>query len=569
MGIGKSEENHVPGQLASGATGVRADGKLDGSAFNTMGNPGVQHWQSSRISDAGLDDRGDVFFAAVAMTRMPMIITDPRQADNPIVFANGSFLDLTGYSLTEVMGRNCRFLQGVDTDRETVTEIRQAIAEQRAIAVDILNYKADGRAFWNGLFIGPVFDHEGVLVYYFASQLDITPRLTSREMHTQAQKMEAIGQLTAGLAHDFNNLLQVAIGNQEIALLQTGNPDATLIAMGKSQAALEKASRLTQQLLTFARKQRLAPRRINVNAVVTAFSEVLHNTLGSGIDINLDLKPGLPSCELDPDHLEMALLNILINARDAMPQGGKVTIATAMLSEDARQKRERLIAKSYVVICVSDDGVGMAPEVARRATEPFFTTKGPGTGLGLAMVHGFVGQSRGRLEIDSEVGTGTTIKLIFPAASDLPSTVASPIDQAVANVPSSAPEIPVPKTILVVDDSDDVRELSEMFLGTLGYTTVGARSGEQALEMLEAGQHVDLLFTDVIMPGGMNGLQLVQSVQQTYPQIAVLAATGYMDELPDRARVQGPLDILTKPFKLDDLANKVGALLPHANCQDN
>lgn len=200
----------------------------------------------------------------------------------------------------------------------------------------------------------------------------------------------------------------------------------------------------------------------------------------------------------------------------------------------------------------------MAPEVARRATEPFFTTKDPGTGLGLAMVHGFVGQSRGRLEIDSEVGTGTTIKLIFPAASDLASTMASPIDQAVTNAPPSAPEIPVPKSILVVDDSDDVRELSEMFLGTLGYTTFGARSGEQALEMLEGGQHVDLLFTDVIMPGGMNGLQLVQSVQQAYPQIAVLAATGYMDELPDRARVQGHLDMLTKPFKLDDLASKVG-----------
>ena len=229
--------------------GVPADGEVEGNAVNPMGppadNPGVNHWQASYIEREGLQDRGNIFFAAVEMTRMPMLITDPRQEDNPIVFANGAFVDLTGYTEQEILGRNCRFLQGPGTDRATVAELHRAVEEQRAVAVDLLNYKADGTPFWNALFFGPIFDQDGTLLYFFASQMDISERRTSQESYLQAQKMEAIGQLSAGMAHDFNNLLQVINGNLEVALLGTGAQHKAAESIRRAQRATMQAAKLT------------------------------------------------------------------------------------------------------------------------------------------------------------------------------------------------------------------------------------------------------------------------------------------------------------------------------------
>lgn len=540
---------------------------MEGNSVSTLGNPGMRHWQSGYITKPGLEDRGNIFFAAVEMTRMPMVVTDPNQPDNPIVFANGAFLDLTEYSEEEVIGRNCRFLQGEDTSTQTVAEVREALQQQRAVAVDILNYKASGKPFWNALFIGPVFDADGKLLYFFASQMDITQRRVSEQAFLQAQKMEAIGQLTAGLAHDFNNLLQVASGNQEIALsLLEGNAAATH-ALHQAQSAIAKASKLTQQLLTFARKQRLEPKRVNLNALVVEFSEMLVRTLGQKVDLQLELKPGVPSCELDPTHLEMALLNVLINARDAMPEGGKVTIATTVLKDNDRIDAHRLMPGTYVLLCIIDEGEGMSADVARRATEPFFTTKGPGTGLGLAMVHGFVQQSHGRLEIDSALGRGTTIRMIFPVANS--SAVEIFTERLEQRKKDAQPAWNVKailerKTILVVDDSDDVRELAENTLRSQGYRILAARSGEEAIALLERYGDVDLLFTDIIMPGGMNGLQLAEKVRERQPDLPILLATGYMEDIAGN-EIDGPMTILGKPFRLADLCERVRFALNSQN----
>jgi CheY-like chemotaxis protein len=384
--------------------------------------------------------------------------------------------------------------------------------------------------------------------------------------------MEAIGQLTAGLAHDFNNLLHVTSGNQEVALELIGDSnEAAARAIGRAQSAIAKAAKLTQQLLTFARKQRLEPKRVNLNALVIEFSEMLIRTLGERVDLHLDLKPGIPSCEVDPTHLEMALLNVLINARDAMPNGGKVTVGTSLLQDRERVEAHGLLPGRYVVMCVVDEGEGMPPEVARRATEPFFTTKGPGTGLGLAMVHGFVQQSHGQLEIDSAPGKGTSIRMIFPAADR--SALDIMADRIEMNRAGNGPNWNVEailerKTILLVDDSQDIRELSGAFLQSQGYRVVSAASGEEALDLLERYGDVDMLFTDIIMPGGMNGLQLMRKVRQRQPAIPVLIATGYMDDLTSvsgmRSGVEpedGPLNILPKPFRLNDLAERVRAAL--------
>jgi CheY-like chemotaxis protein len=311
-----------------------------------------------------------------------------------------------------------------------------------------------------------------------------------------------------------------------------------------------RAGKLTQQLLTFARKQRLEPKRVNINNLVVDFSEMLVRTLGGKIELRLDLRPGLPVCMLDPTHLEMALLNVLINARDAMPEGGEVTVATAIVRGEDRLKVHGLPEGTYVSLCVIDQGTGMSPDVLRRATEPFFTTKGPGTGLGLAMVHGFVQQSHGRLELDSHPGKGTTVTMIFPIA-----------DNAIGHGDADKPAAPDgadegKPTVLVVEDNDDVRELAVQVLEMEGYAVQSAGSGEQAMELLRQGAAPDLLFTDVIMPGGMNGLELVEKARALRPGLPVLVTTGYMEELPQGGR-GGGLEILAKPYRQEDLLERV------------
>ncbi|NEX63090.1 histidine kinase famiy protein [Noviherbaspirillum galbum] len=568
IGSGKESRNGKPLDVEGGnqSAGIPASGEVEGNSFSPQGNPGFHHWQSSFITEPGLEDRGNIFFAAVEMTRMPMVVTDPNQPDNPIVFANKAFLDLTEYPEDQIIGRNCRFLQGKDTDPGTVREVRTALAEHKAVAVDILNYKADGTPFWNALFIGPVFDREGRLLYYFASQLDITRRRFSEQAYLQAQKMEAIGQLTAGLAHDFNNLLQIVSGNHELATAQVAAGDDPSEAISRASAAVQKASRLTTQLLTFARKQRLEPKRVNLNSVVVEFSDMLVRTLGDKVDLSLDLKPNVPHCTLDPIHFEMALLNVLINARDAMPDGGKVTIGTSILDEQERVDAHELPPGTYVVICVIDEGSGMTPEVAARATEPFFTTKGPGTGLGLAMVYGFVRQSQGRLEIESKPVKGTTIRMIFPATERVARTANADAARRQGDRGGAkwSPDAVVnPRTILVVDDSQDIRELVESFLSARGYRVITAASGEEALTLVERYGDIDLLFTDVIMPGGMNGFQLVDRLRQRIPALPVLLATGYMEELPRSPDDDARLHVMSKPFKLADLGERIQAsLLP-------
>jgi PAS domain S-box-containing protein len=564
MATGSEKEQGLQKDLISEgggqSVGVPADGEVEGNAYSPLGTAGVKHWQASYIDRDGLEDRGNIFFAAVEMTRMPMVVTDPRQDDDPIVFANGAFFDLTGYTKEEVIGRNCRFLQGPQTDRRTVDEVRKALQEDRAVAVDLLNYKKDGTPFWNALFLGPIFDQDGKRLYRFASQMDITERRVSQEAYLQAQKMEAIGQLTAGMAHDFNNLLQVINGNLEVATVSLDNPQVARAAIERAQRAAMRAGKLTQQLLTFARKQRLEPKRINVNNLVVEFSEMLVRTLGDRVDLRLDLRPGLPVCNLDPTHLEMALLNVLINARDAMPDGGEVTVGTAIVRGEERTRAHNLPPGTYITLCVIDKGTGMPPDVLRRATEPFFTTKGPGTGLGLAMVHGFVQQSHGRLEIESTPAEGTVVRMIFPIADN-----GAEFDPASTQTPAIIDNMPADKInakpcVLVVEDNDDVRELAESVLEMSGYAVQSAASGEQALALLEGGSRVDLVFTDVIMPGGMNGLELVDKVRQQHPSMPVLVTTGYMDQLPANEPSKG-LDILAKPYKHEDLLERVKTAL--------
>ncbi|MGP7796559.1 histidine kinase famiy protein [Sphingomonas sp. CLY1604] len=552
---GQAQDVDPTGQAA----GVPAAGTIDSGHDDPIGRPGLHHWRESTITRPGLDDRGSVFFAAIEMTRMPMILTDPNQDDNPIAFANKAFFDLTGYEEHEVLGRNCRFLQGAQTDRNAVAELREAVEQRQSIALELLNYRRDGSPFWNAVFIGPVYDVNGKLLYFFASQLDVTRRRNTEQSFRQAQKMESIGQLTAGLAHDFNNLLQVVNGNLDLLSAVTESERAKRY-VAAAQSAAERGAKLTRQLLAFARKTRLEPRPIDLSHLITEFGDVMESSVSKRVELHLSLRRGLSHVVVDPDQLEMALLNIVNNARDAMPDGGVVTIATLpmQLGED---NAGELAPGSYVMLEVRDEGVGMPAEVLERATEPFFTTKGvgQGTGLGLAMATGFVRQSGGRLDIESEAGRGTTVRMIFPTAR---ATLAATAEEQESGPVVAAPELPndYAEHVLIVEDNEEVLAIASEILTSAGYRVTTAISGEQGLKTFEkvhADDHVDLLFTDLVMPGGMNGLMLADAVIERDPSVSVLLTTGYNEELVVNGPRKRATDVLSKPYRRTELLDRV------------
>ena len=499
------------------------------------------------------------FFASVAASRMPMVVSDPRLPDNPIIVTNDAFLAMTGYARDEVVGRNCRFLQGPETDREAVRELARAIAARENAATEIVNYRKDGTPFWNALFVSPIYDAAGTLVYFFASQLDVSRRRDAEEALGQAQKMEALGQLTGGIAHDFNNLLQVIVGYVDILGSGLADPQADPNRLRRAtdniRTAAERATTLTQQLLAFARKQRLEGRTVNLNALVQGMGEMAARTLGEAITVAFDLDPDLRTCRIDPTQAEVALLNVFINARDAMPEGGRLTIATRNHSI-APGQGGGLAPGRYVTVSVSDTGSGIPAHVLNRVMDPFFTTKeeGKGTGLGLSMVYGFAQQSGGAARIESILGEGTVVQLAFPAT-----------DLAEVEIPVDPPEVeerPGTETILIVEDREDVAELARTILRDFGYTTLVAQNGREALDVLDGGGTVDLMFTDLIMPGGMNGIMLAREAQARRPGLRVLLTTGYAEASLERTDAGGSaFDLLNKPYRRTDLIRRVRAVL--------
>ncbi len=509
----------------------------------------------------GLKRHDDIFFAAVQTTRMPMIVTDPHQPDNPIVFANGAFQGMTGYALDEIIGRNCRFLQGPETDRGIVDQIRSAIAQRQEFATEILNYRKNGSSFWNALFISPVYDREGNLIYFFASQLDVSRRRDAEDALRQSQKMEALGQLTGGIAHDFNNLLQVVTGYADVlkrGLNDEGSP-RLLRAVDNIASAARRGATLTQQLLAFARKQRLEGRNLNLNTLVENLQDMTTRTLGEHINVVLKLSPDLANCRLDPVQAELAILNLLINARDAMPQGGRLTIATEnrVVEDGDAALFGNVPPGDYVCLSITDTGTGMSQDLLDRVMEPFFTTKeeGKGTGLGLSMVYGFVKQSGGSVRLYSEPGHGTTVKLFVPST-----------DQRVDGLPAERTHglerTGGSETILVVEDRADVAELATMMLSELGYNVINASNGRHALSLVDGRDDIDLIFSDMIMPAGMNGVVLAREARKRRPGMKVLLTTGYAEASIERRDIGGEeFDVISKPYTRMELAKKIRLVL--------
>jgi signal transduction histidine kinase len=392
-------------------------------------------------------------------------------------------------------------------------------------------------------------------------------RKRAEELLRQAQKMEAVGQLTGGVAHDFNNLLTIIQGGLEMIGRQVAgmatSPASSRIVRGMDMAleAVRRAARLTERLLAFARQQPLEPKAVDANRLVGGICEMLRRMVGETIAFETVLSGGLWLTLADLNQLENSVLNLVVNARDAMPNGGKVTIETANAHLDdayVRKLSEPVKSGQYVLISVSDTGAGMDAKTLERAFEPFFTTKGvgKGTGLGLSQVYGFVRQSSGHVAIYSEVGEGTTVKIYLPRYHGKEDVVEE------SDGPSPGAQSLGAETILVVEDDEALRLYTVEILSDLGYSVLAARDGATALEILGRGHEVDLLFTDIVMPGGMNGRQLAEEAVRQRPTLKVLFTTGYTaNAIVHHGRLDPDVELVSKPFTYETLGSKIRMML--------
>ena len=415
----------------------------------------------------------------------------------------------------------------------------------------------DGRPNFRLLVCGrPLRDADNAVSGAAMIYHDVTDAHETERLLQQAQKLDAIGKLTGGVAHDFNNMLTIITGSIEVLIDQIRDRPATVELAGLVGRAADRCTELIRHLLAFARKQPLRPRDIDVNSTVLDISKLLRPTLGEQIEINSILDEEVLVAHVDSAQLANSLVNLAINARDAMPDGGKLLLETRkiVLDEAYAAANAGVAAGTYIMVAVSDTGTGMPAEVRDRAFEPFFTTKeaGKGSGLGLSMVYGFAKQSGGHVKIYSEEGRGTTIRLYMPPAN-------------AAVQAEAVPEMPIPRgteTILVVEDDRLVREFVVNQLDGLGYTTRAVSNGAEALELVTTGETFDLLFTDVIMPGGINGKELAEEVTRLRPETRVLFTSGYTDNaIIEHGRLEVGARLLTKPYRRSELALIVYAAL--------
>jgi two-component system cell cycle sensor histidine kinase/response regulator CckA len=624
---------------------------------------------------------------AIQAASQGIVISDTNQPDNPLIYVSPGFERMTGYDSGEVLGRNCRFLQGKDSDLAAVAKLREAIRDGLPCNVELLNYRKDGKPFWNALSISPIHDSAHQVTHFVAVQLDVTERkraeatlrdqeellrnviahipagvfwkdrdgrflgandrfahdqgfstpdevvgkmdldlpftraeaeafrtadmqvmalgepllnvaetqtrpdnrmihlLVSKvplrdtngqvsgvlgvyqdvtearlleEQFRQAQKMEAFGQLAGGVAHDFNNLLTIINGYSEMLLDRLPESDPSRNMISEIYTAGERSAGLTRQLLAFSRKQIMVPRILNLNEVVADTDKMLRRLIGEDIRLTTSLETQPWAVKADPGQIEQVLLNLAVNARDAMPDGGRLTIETEniVLDESYVRTQKDACIGGHVVLSVSDSGSGIPPLVLAKIFEPFFTTKeqGKGTGLGLATVYGIVKQSGGHVAVYSEVGIGTTFKLYLPKAEQASESLKPP--SRILAAPRGT------ETILLAEDEAGVRMLTRTILVACGYRVLEAVDGDQALKVaVEYDGPIHLLITDVVMPG-VGGRAVAEKLTEWYPRLRVIYVSGYTDDAVIRHGVlREGVNFIQKPFSPAAIARKVRDVL--------
>src|SRR5262245_20327646 len=460
---------------------------------------------------------------------------------------------LFGYGAAGVIGQSVSILVPDGPDHARHLEHFRCGEHGTGAGREVLGRRRDGTTFPMEVSMGEA-QQDGQTICVGILH-DLTERKQTEAQLVQAQKMETVGQLSGGIAHDFNNLLTVVVGNADaLSEMLKARPDLQALAEAVVQAG-ERGAELTQRLLAFSRRQTLQPAEIDCNALVANMEKLLRRMLSETISIRTTLEPDLWTAYADPGQLENALLNLAINARDAMPQGGSLTIATGNVPLDERYRdlHPEVSPGQYVMVAVTDDGSGMPKEVLDHAFEPFFTTKevGKGSGLGLSMVYGFVKQSNGHVAIYSEPGLGTTVRIYLPAI-----TVAA--DHAPSLVPAQAETATGRESVLVAEDDPFVRSYAVAVLTKLGYRVTEAVDGHEALQKLNEDSDVDVLFTDVVMPGGINGWERAERARRIRPGLKVVLTSGYaLETLAERGRLPDGAVVINKPYRKAELARRM------------
>jgi PAS domain S-box-containing protein len=567
-------EDRAAGVPARALAQARDAGKFEAEGWRVR-KDGSRFW-ASVVIDPIRDDTGTL----VGFAKITRDITDKKAAEQALRESEDRFrllvqgvtdyaiymLSPTGvitnwntgarrikqYEHDEVVGSNfSRFYTPEDRAGGMPQRALEVAATQGRFESEGWRVRKDGTRFWAHVVIDPIRNDMGQLVGFAKITRDVTERRDAaqqlekaREALFQSQKLEALGKLTGGVAHDFNNLLNV-INNSLSLLRRSEHSLADLRLIATMEQAVKRGAALTQQLLSFARQQPLKQEPRDIDRVIGSFEAVLRRASGNGVAFDLELSHELPQVRIDVAQFETGLLNLVVNARDATPEGGRVTVATTVVDVEAGQVGV-LPGGRYVVVSVRDTGVGMTPEVAARAFEPFFTTKevGKGTGLGLSQVYGMVQQSGGDLVITSRPGEGATVSMYFPAL--VQSGAAEPAAHAASD------------RVLLVDDEPDLLETTGELFRTLGFEVLSATSGEEALELLKRTPDLPLLFSDVVMPG-MSGFELARKARALAPGIKVILASGYVAE-GVAAKEGGALDsfeFLPKPYRLSDLVQRL------------
>ena len=388
--------------------------------------------------------------------------------------------------------------------------------------------------------------------------MDTTERRSTEDALHQAQKMEAIGQLTGGVAHDFNNLLTVIVSGLDLVMRKPDNPERVTRLAGAAMSAARRGEQLTQQLLAFSRRQMLRPQSLDPNRLLRDFEGLARRAAGESVTLDFQLDTAAGPINVDPAQFESAILNLVVNARDAMPGGGQITVTSESVQlVDSHAPSVNLRAGPYVVIAVTDTGSGIDASTLKHVFEPFFTTKdiGKGTGLGLSQVYGFVRGGGGEIVIDTEVGRGTSFRLYLPRSTEPVS------EEGIAVLPSEPIQVSISgETILLVEDDEQVLQMAIESLEELNYTVLVTRNAHEAMERLMEPCKIDILFSDVVMPGGMNGGQLADEARRLRPGLKVLLASGYVGEFERSHPIADDIEVLSKPYRRDELAAKLRAV---------
>jgi PAS domain S-box-containing protein len=509
--------------------------------------------------------------SAVEQSKESIVITDAK-LDLPgpkIIFVNPAFTQMTGYTAAEAIGKTPRILQGPRTDKTVLSRLRKNLERGEVFAGEAIQYRKDGTEYDQEWQIAPLRNAGEKITHFVAIQHDITERKRLEHHLFQTQKMETVGKLAGGIAHEFNSIMTAIIGQSELLLgdLPPGNP--LIKNMTEISKAAERAATLTRQLLAYGRKQILQPEILDLKAVVAGMENTLLHLMGRNVEVRYSFAAGVKSVKADAGQIGQVIVNVAMNAADAMPKGGKLTLETANVTLDADyvSRFPELKAGEFVMLAIGDTGAGMSDEVKARVFEPFFTTKGVGggTGLGLATCHGIIKQSGGHIAVYSELGRGTTLKIYLPQ-------VEQKTELKLPVPPKTSLELPRgTETILLVEDDPSLREMAATLLGRWGYTVLAAANGVEAMGLVhhQGTGHLDLLFTDVVMPQ-MSGNELADRIRALHPQTKILFASAYTENAIVHQGVLNPgVALLQKPFTPSALAHKVREILNPAKPPEN